>query len=156
MKSAIIALGMLLLGSFAVKAESPPEIPSPTLLVEQAWAKPNYGPNGAAYFIITNHGKTARHLTGAASPLSKRVELHTHKEENGVMKMRQLKDPLTIAPGATLKFAPAGHHVMLFAMEKKLKEGEALPLTLHFKDGEKLTISAKIKKEKQEHRGSHH
>ncbi len=154
MKSAIIALGMLLLGTLAVKAESPPEISAPTLLVEHAWSKPNYGPNGAAYFIIKNHGKKARHLTGAASPLSKRVELHTHKEEDGVMKMRKLKEPLTIAPGASLKFAPAGHHVMLFAMEKKLKAGETLPLTLHFKDGEKLAITAKVKK--QEHRGSHH
>ena len=164
MKLAHLTLTLLLVGSVLtitqLKAEPETQQTKTTKLhVEGAWAKPNYGPNGAAYFTLINKNTRARHLIGAASKLSKRVELHTHTHEEGVMKMRKLKAPVTIEPGTKITFAPAGHHVMLFALEKKLKEGDELPLTLIFQDGSKQDITAKVRKgaaNNEKHRGSHH
>ncbi len=158
MRSALITFIVLFFSHLGIAmAESGPKVSMPDLEIAHVWAKPNYGPNGAAYFKLTNKGDKPRYLTGASSPLSKRVELHTHIEKDGVMKMRRVKEPIEIAPGKTVLFAPAGHHVMLFAMEKKLKEGDKLPLTLIFKDGTKQNLTAKVKKsaDKDDHRGSH-
>ncbi len=158
MRLALITLFVLIFSQFgSARAESEPQISVPNMEVHHVWAKPNYGPNSAAYFMLTNKGKTPLYLIEATSPLSKRVELHTHIHKDGVMKMRKVKEPIEISPGKTLTFAPAGYHVMLFAMEKKLKEGDKLPLTLIFKDGTKHPVIAKVKKgsSHDDHRGSH-
>lgn len=127
------------------------------LSISHIWGKPNYGPNGAAYFTLKNNGKTARHLIGASSPLSDRVELHTHLKEDGVMKMRKMKDGIIVKPGETLHFKPAGNHIMLMSMKEKLKPGATYDLQLKFKDGstEKLKVAIKDKDHEKEHRGSH-
>ncbi|MGH1406852.1 MAG: copper chaperone PCu(A)C [Rhodomicrobiaceae bacterium] len=127
------------------------------LSISHVWGKPNYGPNGAAYFTLKNNGKTARHLIGASSPLSDRVELHTHLKEDGVMKMRKMKDGIIVKPGETLHFKPAGNHIMLMSMKEKLKPGATYDLQLKFKDGstEKLKVAIKDKDHEKEHRGSH-
>jgi len=145
MKFALSFVLFLLFHVPILQAESPPVMPIPTLEIQDGWAKPNYGPNGAAYFSIKNHGDSKRHLIGATSPLSTRVELHQHIHQDGVMRMRQVKQGLDIGPGASLKFAPAGLHVMLFGMTKKLKPGDHLPLTLIFKDGAKVALSAQVR-----------
>jgi copper(I)-binding protein len=126
------------------------------LSISHIWGKPNYGPNGAAYFTLKNNGKTARHLIGASSPLSDRVELHTHLKEDGVMKMRKMKDGIIVKPGETLHFKPAGNHIMLMSMKEKLKPGATYDLQLKFKDGstEKLKVAIKDKDHAKEHRGS--
>jgi|GEM_PF-427767 len=127
------------------------------LSISHVWGKPNYGPNGAAYFILKNNSKTDRHLIGASSALSDRVELHTHLKEDGVMKMRKLKDGIIVKPGETVHFKPAGNHVMLMGMKEKLKPGASYELLLKFKDGstEALKVSIKDKNHEKDHRGSH-
>lgn len=115
-----------------------------TLNISHVWGKPNYGPNGAAYFTLKNEGKKTRHLIAASSALSARVELHTHIHENGVMKMRHMKDGVTIKPGETVQFKPAGKHVMLLGMKEKLKDGGTYNLQLEFKDGTKEVLKVKV------------
>ncbi len=131
------------------------------LTISHVWGKPNYGPNGAAYFILKNNGPKARHLIAASSPLSDRVELHTHIKEDGVMKMRKMKDGVIIKPGETIHFKPAGNHIMLLGMKEKLKPGASYDIQLKFKDGttQALKVSVKDKEERGSHadkdRGSH-
>lgn len=108
------------------------------------WAKPNYGPNGAAYFTLKNNGKETRYLTGATAHLSEKVELHQHIHADGIMKMRPVSAPLAIKPGDTLIFAPSGYHVMLFGMSEKKKQGEKFTVTLEFKNGEKLPLDIEV------------
>lgn len=114
--------------------------------VMKPWAKPNYGPNGAAYFTLKNTGDKPLTLLSATSPLSKRVELHEHSHENGVMKMRKVQAGLEIAPGKTLSFAPGGLHVMLFGMKQSLGEGADLPLVLKFNNGAEIKLNASVTK----------
>lgn len=136
----LIALAFTPLTTAAVASEKSQS----DLVIENAWAKPNFGPNGAAYFTLKNQGNSKRYLKGAESPLSKRVELHQHTDEGGIMKMRKLTKDIEIDKGASVNFKPGGLHVMLFKMEKKLKPGDTLPLNLIFKDGSRQSISVKI------------
>lgn len=149
----------LLISTNLIAAEKANEDKTKALTITNVWAKPNFGKNGAAYFTLKNNSKVKRHLIGASSPLSDRVELHTHLHEDGVMKMRQLKDGIIIAPGETISFKPAGNHVMLMGMKEKLKEGATYPLKLLFKDESeealKVTIKWKVKNKNPDMRGSH-
>lgn len=115
-----------------------------TLIAQQPWAKPNYGPNGAAYFTLKNNGGKTRYLTGATAKLSEKVELHQHLHADGIMKMRPVSEPLPIKPGDTLIFAPGGYHVMMFGMSEKKKPGETFTVTLEFQDGEKLPVNIEV------------
>jgi len=145
MRAALLFVFFLFFNAALVHAESPPDILAPTLEIQDAWAKPNYGPNGAAYFSIKNHGQTKRYLTGATSPLSTRVELHQHIHQDGIMRMRRVKEGLDLGPGQSLTFAPGGLHVMLFGMQQKLKPGDVLPLSLTFKDGSQQSLLVKVR-----------
>lgn len=113
-------------------------------LINNVWAKPNFGPNGAVYLTLANNAETKRHLTGATSPLAPRIEIHKHIHEDGLMKMRHVSEGIDINPKQTVTFEPGGLHLMLFKMTKKLKEGDSLPLTLQFEDGEEIEISVEI------------
>ena len=114
------------------------------LVIENAWGKPNFGPNGAAYLKITNNGSKKIELIEAISPVSNRVELHEHINQDGVMRMRRIKDAITIESKETITFEPAGKHIMLFNMKDKFKAGANFPLTLKFKNGKHKDITVKI------------
>ncbi|NDD34439.1 MAG: copper chaperone PCu(A)C, partial [Rhodobacteraceae bacterium] len=55
--------------------------------------------SGAAFMMIHNHADQDDRLIAAASDVAKRVELHTHIEEDGVMKMTKLDDGMIIPAG---------------------------------------------------------
>jgi len=57
---------------------------------------------------------------------------------NGVMTMRPLNGGLVIAPGATVKFAPGGYHLMMFDLKTQLKQGEKIVVTLEFEKAGKV------------------
>lgn len=83
----------------------------------------------AAYFDIINAGG-ANELLSAASPISQKVELHTHLHEDGMMKMRRVKS-VKILPKQTTKFERGGLHVMLFNADMPTGVKQ-IPLTLTF------------------------
>lgn len=105
---------------------------------------PPNAPATGAFMVLRNDGDSARRLVRAESPAAKTVELHNHIDENGVMKMRAVKDIEIPAKGsATLK--PGSYHVMLIDLTAPLKEGERLPITLRFDDGSAQTIDAPVR-----------
>ena len=104
------------------------------LHIGHPWVKapPNAAPAAAGYLTVTNHGKTADRLLGAASPEAKAVEPHSMSMAGGVMRMRALPDGWEIAPGATLTLGPGGDHLMLIGPKKPFKTGDHIPATLRF------------------------
>ena len=58
------------------------------------------GRPGAVFFTIDNKGEADR-IVAASSPLTDRVELHTHTMSDGVMKMRQIEAIDVAAGGKT-------------------------------------------------------
>ncbi|RDE49423.1 MAG: copper chaperone PCu(A)C [Candidatus Accumulibacter meliphilus] len=102
-------------------------------------------PNTAAFMTISNSGSSDRKLIQAESPVARNAELHTHLNDQGMMRMRQVAD-IEIKAGAQTELKPGGYHVMLLDLQQPLKEGDSVALTLRFDDGSTKEIDAAVKK----------
>jgi len=87
-------------------------------------------------------------LVGVKTPVAGRVELHQMAMEGQTMRMRAV-DSIDLPTGQTVNLASGGYHVMLFDLQRQLKEGEQVPLTLTVVDGagkrETVEVSAPVK-----------
>jgi periplasmic copper chaperone A len=102
--------------------------------IEQPWARatPKGATIGAGYMKITNTGSEPDRLVGGSIAFAKRFEVHSMTMEQGVMKMREVKDGLEIKPGETVELKPGGYHVMFVDLKEPLKQGEDVTVTLKF------------------------
>lgn len=94
----------------------------------------------AGYFSITNHTGMDDAIIAAALPLSDTVEIHTHLNEDGVMKMRRINS-VPIKAGETVHFQPGGFHLMIFDVEG-VTLGDEIPLTLTYQNADPVTVMA--------------
>jgi len=110
------------------------------LAVERGWIRAPAlpGGNGAAFFVVVNDGAADR-LIAAESPIARRVELHTHRAEDGVMRMRPVAAVEVPARGRA-ELRPKGDHVMLIGVDRLLAPGERIPLTLVFENAGRLSV----------------
>lgn len=100
------------------------------------------GRPGAAYFTLTGGGQPTR-LVSVEGPAATRIELHSNAMVGGHMEMHRL-DGVVIAPGQTVRFAPAGDHAMLFGVAPTLKPGDTTRLTFRFEKGAPVTVEARV------------
>ena len=107
-------------------------------------APPN-APATAAFMVIKNAGDKDVKVVKADNPASKATELHTHLNENGVMKMRPVAAIEIKSKGETA-LKPGGLHVMLINLNAPMKEGDVVPITLTFDDGSSKKVDAKVVK----------
>jgi copper(I)-binding protein len=116
-----------------------------SLVIDHAWSRATAPgmPMGVAYLSITNHGNVADALVGASTPAAARVEMHETSMVDGVARMRPLSE-IVIAPGATVKIAPGGIHLMLVDLEAALERGKTVPLVLEFRHAGKVTVQLAI------------
>ena len=106
---------------------------------------PNGIPTTGAFMLIKNSGSVDRKLLRVDSPAAKSVELHTHQNDNGVMKMRPVKEIAIGAKSATA-LKPGSYHIMLIDLKQTLKEDEMVPFTLNFDDGSTKVVDVPVKK----------
>jgi copper(I)-binding protein len=106
---------------------------------------------GVAFMRLDNHGEDDR-LLAITSPVSGRIELHTHLNDGGIMQMRRV-DGIALPHGDTVELKPGGFHVMLFETTATL--GEEAVLTLDFEKAEDLTVVAPIVLRGETDSGSH-
>ncbi|MFZ2269476.1 MAG: copper chaperone PCu(A)C [Azonexus sp.] len=104
---------------------------------------PPSAPAAGAFMVIRNAGDKDIRVLKADNPASKVTELHTHLNEGGVMKMRQVPAIDVKAKGEAV-LQPGGLHVMLIDLKAPLKEGDVVPITLGFDDGSSKTVDAKV------------
>ena len=106
-----------------------------------ARATPTAAVPGVAYLTI--HGAdTADRLLSVTSPRGA-VEMHTMTMQGDIMRMRQV-DAIDIPPGATIKLAPGGLHLMVMGLKAPLKQGETVPLTLTFEHAGPRQVEAPV------------
>jgi periplasmic copper chaperone A len=105
-----------------------------SIQIEQPWARatPKGATIGAGYMKITNTGSEPDRLVGGSVSFAGRFEVHSMTMEQGVMKMREVKDGLEIKPGETVELKPGGYHVMFVDLKQPLKQGEDVSVTLKF------------------------
>ena len=136
-----------------------------SIRVDDPWARSSIGIErpGVAYMTIHNDGNQSDWLRSVTTPLAKRAEIHETVREDEVLIM-QVVESVKIPPNATVNLAPGGLHVMLMSLQKILVEGENFPLTLHFAQAGKLTVSVAISDVaaneapvvSHDHHGQHH
>ncbi|HWK51284.1 MAG TPA: copper chaperone PCu(A)C [Steroidobacter sp.] len=143
----VLASSLLCLVSISIiNTGSATNSPTPrsTVTIERAWARatPPGLVIGAAYAVITNRGAADR-LLAVETSASKRVEIHSTKDVEGRMQMRQLAT-LDLPAGGAVAFEPGGLHLMLVDLQQPLQAGTTLSLTFVFEKAGRVTIEANV------------
>ena len=104
--------------------------------------------SGAAFMAIHNHSSESDVLISVASTVAKKVELHTHKEVDGVMKMIKLEDGIVIPGMGHYALKRGGDHVMFMGLTQSLQHGDKITVTLIFErsGNVKLTIPVDLER----------
>jgi periplasmic copper chaperone A len=111
--------------------------------------------NSAGFMTLSNGGGEPRFLTGAESPASEVVELHSHTMEGGMMRMRRI-ERIEVPAGGSVTLEPGGLHLMLIGLKGPLAPGEEVALTLTFDDGGRAVVSAPVRPVMPEAGREHH
>ena len=132
---------LLVLVSLTVNADVAKDV-----VIDQAFARAaiQQQRNSAAFMQVTNHGSPAA-IVYAKSPVAEIVELHTHINDKGVMRMRKIKQidlPLNIM----VQLKPGGLHIMLLGLKRDLKPGDQVSVTLGFDDGSEKILQVPVQK----------
>ena len=107
-------------------------------------AVPEGQPNSAAFMVLKNDTDQNRALVNARSNISKAVELHTHKKEGGMMRMRRV-DKIDIDANSKTVLKPGGLHIMFIGLKHQLNKGDKVNLELIFDNGETVKLSIPVK-----------
>lgn len=111
-------------------------------MIEDPWVRP--APVGAAgYMVISNRGGESDVLLSVSTDVGDRVMLHETVMDEGVMKMKPVKE-LEIPPNSKVELKPGGYHIMLQDLERPLRVGEVVKIHLHLERSETITIDAPV------------
>jgi copper(I)-binding protein len=83
----------------------------------------------AVYVTFVNDGPKADKLLKASSPIARQAMIHANIKNGDVMMMRE-QDGIDIPAGKTVELKPGGMHIMLMGIDRPLKDGEMIPMTL--------------------------
>jgi copper(I)-binding protein len=119
--------------------------PPAQLTAANAWLRATPGTEVAAvYLTLHNTGSEPVSIVGVRSAIAAEAMIHETKMSGTVASMRPAL-PLRIAPGATVRLAPEGLHVMLHTLNHPLTAGEEVPLVLLLEGGGTLAVTARVK-----------
>lgn len=106
--------------------------------------------SGAAFMVIKNAAATDDRLIAASSDVAKKVELHTHKEnDQGVMKMIHVEEGFVIPAGASHALARGGDHVMFLGLNRTLAHDDVVTVTLSFEKAGDVTVEIPVDLERK-------
>jgi hypothetical protein len=128
------------LGAFAAGAADSVSVVDPYVRL----APPGAQATGA-FMALKNAGDKDVKVVRAENSASKITELHTHVNENGVMKMRPVPAIDIKAKGEAV-LQPGGLHVMMIDLKEPMKEGDKVAITLDFDDGSSKKVEATVRK----------
>jgi periplasmic copper chaperone A len=128
----------ILVGALALAA-------GPTLAAQDAWIRIIPGSDvAAAYLTLHNTGATPVVVVGVRSTSAAQAMIHETTLSNGQSAMRP-HEQLRIEPGATVRLAPGGLHIMLHMLTRPLSPGDAVPLVLLLEGGGTLEVTAHVR-----------
>ncbi len=134
----VTALLLLVAAAIGGRAYAAPPAPP---AVSNAWIRlPVVAGRPAAMYATIAGGKAADRLIAVEGPKPARLELHTTKSENGVMRMVSLSD-VAVAAGQKIEMKPGGMHVMVFGLPAT-KPDSRVPLTFVFEKAGRIAVSA--------------
>jgi copper(I)-binding protein len=139
LSAACLALLTVLMPAVAGAAQPTP------LSAQDAWIRATPGVDVAAAYLTLHNGGTQPVVVSAVrSPAAQAAMIHETALVNGQSTMRA-HEPLRIAPGETVRFAPGGLHIMLHMLKRPLAAGDEVPLTLLLAGGDSVTVMARVR-----------
>ena len=111
---------------------------------------------GAVYFMLHNQNDVDVSLTSVEvdAAIADEAQIHTTEMQGDMMRMREMKEGVTIPANGMVSFESGGYHVMLLGLKKGLEEGSEVGLTLTF--DEQTTMHVVLPVKKDENQGHHH
>jgi copper(I)-binding protein len=138
-------------GQEAADTETEIVLPENGFELSDAWARPARE-NGvtAIYLNVLNGTDQPDTLLTLSSTASGLVELHeTYDRGDGMMGMREAEDP-TFPANDVVQMVPGGKHIMLMQLNRELKEGDTVDLTLEFARAGEITVTAPVRSPMQQ------
>jgi periplasmic copper chaperone A len=128
-------------GDIPAAAAPPPAM----LTIRDAWfrALPAGLPAGG-YFTLRNGRAQKAVLTGAQSSACGMLMLHQSSSTGGTSSMAHVTS-VDVPAGGSIAFAPNGYHLMCMEPKPAMKPGGAVPVTLLFQGGGKLTANFAVR-----------
>ena len=119
-----------------------------SITVSEAWVRPSpmMERAGAAYLVLQNNGAAEDRLLSVESDVAKTPELHETKESGGMMSMLPVPN-IPVPANGTAELKPGGLHVMLIGLNRELKAGDKVQLTLNFERAGKIPVTAEVKEQ---------
>ena len=116
------------------------------LIISNAWIRktPNNQYASAGYLTIKNIGGVEKKLLAVHAEFAERSEIHWMRIDNDVMKMRHLKDGITIPAQKTTYLKPGGYHLMFINLKKPLSKMDTHQVKLIFENKGHLVIQMKV------------
>jgi copper(I)-binding protein len=140
LRAPALPAALLALLTVAVSAATPAG-----LSAQDAWIRATPGVDvAAAYLTLHNAGTRAVVVSGVRSPAAAAAMIHETSLVNGVSTMRP-REPLRVAAGETVRFAPGGLHIMLHGLKRPLAVGDEVPVTLLIEGGGSVTALARVR-----------
>jgi copper(I)-binding protein len=140
LRAPALPAALLALLTVAVSAATPAG-----LSAQDAWIRATPGVDvAAAYLTLHNAGTQAVVVSGVRSPAAAAAMIHETSLVNGVSTMRP-REPLRVAAGETVRFAPGGLHIMLHGLKRPLAVGDEVPVTLLMEGGGSVTALARVR-----------
>jgi len=122
----LFRMALLLMAVFSVPASA---FAADAVRVVNAWTRATVPGQKVAGVYMEILSPMEGSLTGVSFHLARSAEIHSMKMEGGTMKMRPVKS-VELPAGKWVKLQPGGLHVMLFDLERPLRAGQKLPMTL--------------------------
>jgi copper(I)-binding protein len=118
---------------------------SSDLRISDAWARETMAGHSttAAYMTIANHGTATDELVSVAAPTPAMAMIHSSTNDYGITRMRLVTE-LPIPAGGTVALKPGGEHVMVMRLQRPLKPGHTLRLTLRFRRSGELPVDVPV------------
>lgn len=122
------------------------DCPEGVELVGEAWVRlmPPGQATTAAFMTLRNTTSETLRIVSAESPVARVTELHTHEDDGGVMRMREV-EAIEIPAEGEVELRPGGLHVMLIDLVEPLAEGQVVPITLFVEGHQDLQVDAVVR-----------
>ncbi len=118
----------------AVGSVAAAEYKAGSIEIDNAWSRatPKGASTGAGYLTIRNTGTQPDRLIGGSIDVAGGFQIHQMTMDQGVSKMREMKDGIEIKPGDTVELKPGSSHIMFVDLKRRLEKGERIKGTLTF------------------------
>jgi copper(I)-binding protein len=143
----LVVIGVVLMLTVALSACGTGSTTGSGITVSDAWVRnpPISDQPGAAYLVIQNNGPADK-LLSVTSDIAQTSELHESMESSGMMQMSPVPN-IPIPANGKVELKPGGLHVMLIGLNRELKVGDKVQLTLNFEKAGKISVAADVREQ---------